>query len=246
MDPPPADNILNSMYQLWVLGALNVVGNLTDLSWKMVEFPLDPPLAKMLLMGEQLGCIKEVLTIVSMLLVPSVFFRAEESDAAGEKFFVPESGHLTLLNVYQQWKANQYRGDWCNDYFLRVKELRKAREVRSQLLDIPRTLKIPLTSCGPNWDIVRKAIGSAYFHTAATLKGVWEYVNCRNGMPCHLHPISALYGLGYTPDHVVYHELILTAKEHMQCATAVEPQWVGVVLGKAMKIIPMAMDINMR
>ncbi|KAE9454731.1 hypothetical protein C3L33_13370, partial [Rhododendron williamsianum] len=231
MDPPPQDNILNSMYQLWVLGALNNVGNLTDLGWKMVEFPLDPPLAKMLLMGEQLGCLNEVLTIVSMLSVPSVFFRpkdrAEESDAAREKFFVPESDHLTLLNVYQQWKANDYRGDWCNDHFLHVKGLRKAREVRSQLLDILKTLKIPLTTCDPDWDIVRKAICSAYFHNSARLKGVGEYVNCRNGMPCHLHPSSALYGLGYSPDYVVYHELILTAKEYMQCATAVEPQWLA-------------------
>ncbi|KAK4423938.1 Pre-splicing factor ATP-dependent RNA helicase DEAH7 [Sesamum alatum] len=231
MDPPPQENILNSMYQLWVLGALNNVGDLTDLGWKMVEFPLDPPLAKMLLIGEQLGCINEVLTIVSMLSVPSVFFRpkdrVEESDAAREKFFVPESDHLTLLNVYQQWKANQYRGDWCNDHFLHVKGLRKAREVRSQLLDILKTLKIPLTSCGPDWDVVRKAICSAYFHNAARLKGVGEYVNCRNGMPCHLHPSSAIYGLGYTPDYVVYHELILTTKEYMQCATAVEPQWLA-------------------
>ncbi|XP_042519990.1 pre-mRNA-splicing factor ATP-dependent RNA helicase DEAH7 [Macadamia integrifolia] len=231
MDPPPQDNILNSMYQLWVLGALNNVGSLTDLGWKMVEFPLDPPLAKMLLMGEQLACLNEVLTVVSMLSVPSVFFRpkdrAEESDAAREKFFVPESDHLTLLNIYQQWKANQYRGDWCNDHFLQVKGLRKAREVRSQLLDILKALKIPLTSCGPDWDVVRKAICSAYFHNAARLKGVGEYVNCRNGMPCHLHPSSALYGLGYTPDYVVYHELILTTKEYMQCATAVEPQWLA-------------------
>lgn len=231
MDPPPQDNILNSMYQLWVLGALNNVGALTDLGWKMVEFPLDPPLAKMLLIGEQLGCINEVLTIVSMLSVPSVFFRpkdrVEESDAAREKFFVPESDHLTLLNVYLQWKEHQYRGDWCNDHFLHVKGLRKAREVRSQLLDILKTLKIPLTSCGYDWDVVRKAICSAYFHNSARLKGVGEYVNCRNGMPCHLHPSSALYGLGYTPDYVVYHELILTTKEYMQCATAVEPQWLA-------------------
>ncbi|XP_022143541.1 pre-mRNA-splicing factor ATP-dependent RNA helicase DEAH7 [Momordica charantia] len=231
MDPPPQDNILNSMYQLWVLGALNNVGSLTELGWKMVEFPLDPPLAKMLLMGEQLGCIDEVLTIVSMLSVPSVFFRpkdrVEESDAARERFFIPESDHLTLYNVYQQWKQHQYRGDWCNDHFLHVKGLRKAREVRSQLLDILKTLKIPLTSCWPDTDLVRKAICSAYFHNAARLKGVGEYVNCRNGMPCHLHPSSALYGMGCTPDYVVYHELILTTKEYMQCATAVEPQWLA-------------------
>ncbi|MCH82115.1 pre-mRNA-splicing factor ATP-dependent RNA helicase PRP16-like [Trifolium medium] len=231
MDPPPQDNILNSMYQLWVLGALNNVGGLTELGWKMVEFPLDPPLAKMLLMGEQLGCLEEVLTIVSMLSVPSVFFRpkdrAEESDAARERFFVPESDHLTLYNVYQQWKQHDYRGDWCNDHFLHVKGLRKAREVRSQLLDILKTLKIPLTTCFPDTDVVRKAICSAYFHNSARLKGVGEYVNTRNGMPCHLHPSSALYGMGCTPDYVVYHELILTTKEYMQCATAVEPQWLA-------------------
>ncbi|AES70420.1 putative RNA helicase [Medicago truncatula] len=132
IDPPPQDNILNSMYQLWMLGALNNAGRLTELGWKMVEFPLDPPLAKMLLMGEHFGCLEEVLTIVSMLSVPSVFFRpkdrAEESDAARERFFVPESDHLTLYNVYQQWKQHYYRGDWCNDHFLQVKGLRKARE----------------------------------------------------------------------------------------------------------------------
>ncbi|KAH9621043.1 hypothetical protein KSS87_010728 [Heliosperma pusillum] len=230
MDPPPQENILNSMYQLWVLGALNNVGNLTELGWKMVEFPLDPPLAKMLLMGEQLDCLDEVLTVVSMLSVPTVFFRPkdreEESDAAREKFFVPESDHLTLLNVYQQWKSNDYRGDWCGDHFLQVKALRKAREVRSQLLDILKQLKIKLTSSA-DWDVVRQAICSAYFHNSAKQKGIGEYVNTRNGIPCHLHPSSALYGLGYTPEYVVYHELLLTTKEYMQCVTAVEPQWLA-------------------
>lgn len=48
MDPPPQDNLLNSMYQLWVLGALDNTGNLTKLGRKMVEFPLDPPLSKVI------------------------------------------------------------------------------------------------------------------------------------------------------------------------------------------------------
>ncbi|XP_022010355.1 pre-mRNA-splicing factor ATP-dependent RNA helicase DEAH7 [Helianthus annuus] len=231
MDPPPQDNIVNSMYQLWVLGALSNTGSLTNVGWKMVEFPLDPPLAKMLLIGERFKCLNEVVTIISMLSVPSVFFRpkdrAKESDDAREKFFVSESDHLTLLNVYQQWKANEYRGDWCNDHYLQLKALQKAREVRSQLLDILKTLKIGLSSCGPNWDIVRKAICSTYFHNAARMKGVGEYVNCRNGMPCHLHPSSALYGSGDMPDYVVYHELILTTKEYMQCVTCVDPRWLA-------------------
>ena len=61
-----------------------------------------------------------------------------------------------------------------------------------------------------------QAICSAYFHNAAKFKGVGEYNNARTGLPCHLHPTSALYGLGYTPDYIVYHELVFTTKEYMQ------------------------------
>jgi pre-mRNA-splicing factor ATP-dependent RNA helicase DHX38/PRP16 len=104
------ENILNSMYQLWVLGALDNTGELTDLGRKMSHFPMDPALAKMLISSVETRCSAEVLTIVSMLSVPSVFYRpkerADESDAAREKFFVPESDHLTLLHVYTQWKSN--------------------------------------------------------------------------------------------------------------------------------------------
>jgi len=105
--------------------------------------------------------------------------------------------------------------------------LKKAKEVRTQLLDIMQQQKIPITSSGSDWDIVRKAICSAYFHNAAKLKGIGEYNNCRSGMPCFLHPSSALYGLGYTPDYIVYHELVYTSKEYMQCVTAVDPEWLA-------------------
>ena len=40
-------------------------------------------------------------------------------------------------------------------------------------------------------------------------------------MPCHLHPSSALFGMGVQPDYIVYHELTMTSKEYMQCVTAV-------------------------
>lgn len=122
MDPPPQANVLNTMYQLWVLGALGTrcgfvsvetvrylarlpigsvcfsvcliyvglcffdllklslrvltnprslsptlleiaddQGALSPMGRKMVEFPLDPPLSKMLIMAEELGCTAEIL-----------------------------------------------------------------------------------------------------------------------------------------------------------------------------------------
>ncbi len=200
MDPPPQENILNSMYQLWVLGALDNIGDLTETGRKMSDFPMEPSLAKMLIVASEKGCSSEMLTIVSMLSVPSVFYRPpqrqEESDAAREKFFVPESDHLTLLHVYQQWKTNGYSDRWCMKHFLHPKLLRKAREVRGQLEEIMQTQKLPMTSIGSDWDIVRKCIAAGYFHQAARVKGLGEYVNIRTGLPCVLHPTSAIYGLG--------------------------------------------------
>ena len=45
---------------------------------------------------------------------------------------MPESDHLTLLHVYQQWKNNGYRGDWCARHYLQGKGLKKAKEVCRQ------------------------------------------------------------------------------------------------------------------
>lgn len=231
MDPPPQDNILNSLYQLWVLGALDNTGELTSLGRQMAEFPLDPPQCKMLIVSSAMNCTADVLIIVSMLSVPSIFYRPkgreEDSDNVREKFQVPESDHLTMLNVYNQWKQNSYSASWCNEHFIHIKAMRKVREVRQQLKDIMVQQKIEIISCGTDWDIIRKCICSAYFHQAARLKGIGEYVNCRTGMPCHLHPTSALFGMGFTPDYVVYHELIMTSKEYMQTVTAVDGHWLA-------------------
>ena len=103
-------NLRMQLFEALILGALDNTGQMTTLGKKMVEFPLDPSLSKMLIISEEMRCSLDILIIVSMLSVPSIFFRPklreEDSDAAREKFQVPESDHLTYLHVYQQWKAN--------------------------------------------------------------------------------------------------------------------------------------------
>eukprot|EP00178_Gracilaria_changii_P010932 TRINITY_DN315_c0_g1_i1.p1 TRINITY_DN315_c0_g1~~TRINITY_DN315_c0_g1_i1.p1 ORF type:complete len:982 (-),score=184.27 TRINITY_DN315_c0_g1_i1:766-3711(-) len=230
LDPPPKENVLKSMLGLWLLGALDADGNLTRLGRDMSTFPLDPALCSLLFTGMQNGCLLETLTIVAMLSVPNVFVRPqgreEESDAAREKFFVPESDHLTLLHVYQRWIAGGARAEWCAKHYISSKSMRKAREVREQLLDIVRAKKIEESSCD-DWDTVRKAIGFSFFYQAARRKGIGEYINIRSGVVCGLHPTSAMYGSGLSADYVVYHELIMTKKEFMSCVTAVEAQWLA-------------------
>jgi len=197
----------------------------------MTSFPMDPSLAKLILTANDYGCSEEMATIVAMLSVPSVFYRPkerqEESDAAREKFFVPESDHLTLLHVYNQWKMNGYSDGWCIKHFLHPKALRRGKEIREQITDIMKAHKMEPQSCGTDWDLIRKCICSGYYHQAAKVKGIGEYINLRTSVTVQLHPTSALYGLGYLPDYVVYHELILTSKEYMSCVTSVDPHWLA-------------------
>lgn len=105
--------------------------------------------------------------------------------------------------------------------------MQRVRSVRRQLLELMKQQKIPHVSCGYNWDVVRKAVCSAYFFNAARIKGIGSYINMLTGTPCQLHPSSSLFGLGYTPDYVVYHELVMTTKEYMRCVTAVDAQWLA-------------------
>lgn len=99
------------MEQLYALGALNHLGELTKLGRRMAEFPVDPMMAKMLLASEKYRCSEEVLTIAAMLSVnSSVFYRPKDkivhADTARKNFFTPGGDHLTLMTVYNQVRSS--------------------------------------------------------------------------------------------------------------------------------------------
>lgn len=117
-----------------------------------------------------------------------------------------------------------------NDSFVlfpSIQGIRKAREVHAQLVDLMKQQHLIPQSSDGSWDHIRKAICSAYFYNSSKMKGIGDYINMLSGIPSALHPSSALFGLGYTPDYVCYHELISTSKEYMSCVTAVEGEWLA-------------------
>lgn len=140
MDPPSPQALISAMEQLYSLGALDEEGLLTKLGRKMAEFPLDPPLSKMLLASVDLGCSDEILTIIAMITTGNIFYRPREKQAQADqkraKFFQPEGDHLTLLAVYEAWKAKNFSGPWCFENFVQSRSLRRAQDVRKQLLTI--------------------------------------------------------------------------------------------------------------
>jgi ATP-dependent RNA helicase DHX8/PRP22 len=140
MDPPQPQALISAMEQLYSLGALDEEGLLTKLGRKMAEFPLEPPLSKMLLASVDLGCSDEILTMIAMIQTGNIFYRPREKQAQADqkraKFFQPEGDHLTLLAVYEAWKAKNFSGPWCFENFIQSRSLRRAQDVRKQLLSI--------------------------------------------------------------------------------------------------------------
>ncbi|KAF7456346.1 Pre-mRNA-splicing factor ATP-dependent RNA helicase PRP16 [Cryptosporidium felis] len=235
IDPPSPSSISSSLYQLWSLGALDDRGELTDLGLQMARFPLDPPLSKVLLTASRLECLIEVVVVVAMLSVQSVFFRPkdriEESEAAREKFSVPESDHLTLLNVFVQWKRHKSQEKWSERHFLHQKALVRVEEVFNQILEIYSSVmgqERPEIHWRPNplcWDNLRKAFCSGYFHNSSKIRAIGQYVNLSTSIPAYIHPSSSLFLSGVNPDYVIYHEVVITSKEYMNTVSAIDPEW---------------------
>ncbi|GMH18081.1 hypothetical protein Nepgr_019922 [Nepenthes gracilis] len=227
MDPPPPQALISAMEQLYSLGALDEEGLLTKLGRKMAEFPLEPPLSKMLLASVDLGCSDEILTVIAMIQTGNIFYRPREKQAQADqkraKFFQPEGDHLTLLAVYEAWKAKNFSGPWCFENFVQSRSLRRAQDVRKQLLSIMDKYKLDVVSCGKDFTKIRKAITAGFFFHAARKDPQEGYRTLVENQPVYIHPSSALFQR--QPDWVIYHELVMTTKEYMREVTVIDPKW---------------------
>ncbi|KAF8565662.1 hypothetical protein P879_09250 [Paragonimus westermani] len=197
MDPPPLQTLVAAMETLHGLSALDDEGLLTRLGRRMAEFPLEPMLSKMLIMSVHLQCSEEVLTIVSMLSVQNVFYRPKEktelADQRKAKFHQPEGDHLTLLAVYNAWKNNKFSAPWCYDNFLQARTLKRAQDVRKQLLGIMDRHKLDVVSCGKKTAMAQKAILSGFFRNAAKKDPQEGYRTLVDQQVVYIHPSSALF-----------------------------------------------------
>ncbi|XP_028656562.1 pre-mRNA-splicing factor ATP-dependent RNA helicase DHX16 [Erpetoichthys calabaricus] len=227
MDPPPHETLLLALEQLYALGALNHLGELTKLGRRMAELPVDPMLSKMILASEQYKCSEEILTIAAMLSVnSSIFYRPKDkvvhADNARVNFFVPGGDHLMLLNVYTQWVESGYSTQWCYENFIQFRSMRRARDIREQLEGLMERIEIDLTSSSEDNIPIRKAITSGFFyHTSRLSKS--GYITVKHQQTVFIHPNSSLFD--ENPRWLIYHELVFTTKEFMRQVIEIESSW---------------------
>jgi len=154
LDPPDRRQITDGVTVLTELGALDRTADdrprLTSTGRSMAALPLDPRLARILVEGSRVGCLREILIIVAALAIVDVreypLDEREKATAAHSRFVDPLSDFSALLGLWvhlaDQAKAlsgNAFR-KMCRREYLNYLRIREWQDLHAQLRQITRGL----------------------------------------------------------------------------------------------------------
>lgn len=229
--PPPAKNLLAALETLYALDALDEKGDLTKpVGYFLAELPISAMLGKMLFMSGEMCCSEEILDIIAVLQVQTVFSKPVTGKAqikgkvTKRHFEVAEGDLITLLNVYSAFVANGRTKEFCGRHFLIYRNLKRAYEIRGQLANLAAKLGIPILSCGGDDVILRRCITAGFFTNAAYLHHSGVYKTVRGNTELSIHPLSTLYTIKQ-PQFVIFCELLHTTKLFMKDLTVIKQEW---------------------
>ncbi len=147
MDPPSTTDIGHAMERLEKLGAVAVDGNeekLTILGNFLSRLPLDPAVAKMLLLGSVMQCLDPVLTAAACSSSRDIFYtplgmRKELHNI--RRSFSESSDTMASVEAYEEfqyivksegWAAAK---EWANENFVSINAVTSVTSVRLQLIN---------------------------------------------------------------------------------------------------------------
>ena len=239
LDPPDRRQIRDGTAVLVELGALDDEGRLTEIGRRMARLPLDPHLARMVLAGQDGGCVREVVTIAAGLTIQDPRERPQDqrqrADALHARFHDRRSDFLTLLNLYdhivQTRRSTSGSGlrRACREQFLNYLRIREWQDLIGQLRDVLSDLGIPWSSDRDNGDAIHRAL------LPGMLAGIGLYDPLRKdylgarGAHFVIFPGSALART--KPEMLMSSEIVETSRLFARRNAAIKPEWVEQAAG---------------
>jgi len=232
---PPSPRMIADGYQLLAeLGAVDDSRNLTDIGWRLVKFPIDPKIARMILAAKQENCLHEILIIASAMSLQDPRDRPFEQQAAADnahrRFQDERSDFLAYLKLWDFFddllkhkKSGKKLVAQCREHFLSYRRLREWREIHGQLHVLMTELGFKPNEIPAGYDEIHRALlpgllGNIGFKTEKE----GEYLGAR-GIKFAIFPGSVLKK--GKAKWVVAAELVETSKLYARCAAKIEPQW---------------------
>jgi hypothetical protein len=125
---------------------------------------------------------------------------------------------LALMRCYQQWEESNYSIQWCYENYVQARSMKKARDIREQLVGLCERVEMELTT-STEVDEICKALTAGFFFNCARLGKTQDYQTIKHSHSVYIYPGSVLsrdQREGVLHPHLVYHELTFTTKEYMR------------------------------
>lgn len=247
LDPPEERMILEALRQLYYFQAIDAQGQVTALGRQLVEFPLQPGLARALICAKVLQCEEAVLPIVAMLSVENVYIRPHGKKEVEKAMEVHRelaragggtSDFSTLLAIYTLAEESGNIRRWCREHFLHWRALKTAQSICKQLetilarqrVETPRDSEASESS--PLSQRVREALCYGLFGNVARIMPGRHSFRTMDGhsTTAYIHPSSVLFNTDASLDWVIYYELVETAKTYMRTVCPIRYSWVRELL----------------
>lgn len=139
---PGRGAIQSAMDTLISLGAVDSLNSLTPIGKMMVDFPLMPRLARILLEGILVypGVIYNVLIVIAFLSAkkPFLYPRGEEleSQRAQKKLYIKGGDFFTWINVFYKYQKSLDKEQFCKQYYLDQRVMDEILNIHYQLSSI--------------------------------------------------------------------------------------------------------------
>lgn len=232
LEVPDSRAVRDGFRLLEELQAVDANGKLTTAGNSMARLPADPRLACVLVEGAKLGCLQEVLIIVSALGTQDPRERPLEkqqaADEAHRRFFHAESDFCTWLNLWQYYEenrqqltANQLR-KFCQKQFLSWLRMREWREVHRQLLLMCQELKFAINKQAASYEQIHRALLSGFLSQIANRLEDGTYLGARTRKYV-MFPGSTLNRNACK--WVLSGELVETSQLFARMNAKIEPEW---------------------
>ncbi|KAK8803292.1 hypothetical protein WA158_000986 [Blastocystis sp. Blastoise] len=232
LDPPEPSFMKLALKQLYMLECIDIHGKITELGRKVSSLPLDPTLARSLLISHDYDCIDECIKIAAMLSVENIYYSVSNNEIRTMKGLETRQtqiksmnyrgDQITLLNVFNNYMKNGRSREWCEENYVHQRALEQTYNIYKQIKEIMQTTDISIqpSSLPLNtlYDNISTALCKGYMFNIGKrlMNGMYRTVvdlheggGTRIGL---LHPSSALSFLGQTPEYIVFNEIVQTSK----------------------------------
>jgi ATP-dependent RNA helicase HrpA len=230
IDAPPTKAVTDAYQLLYLLGALDAERGLTPDGKLMAQLPVDPRVARLLVIAHRNAVLREGLVLAAALSVVDPREYGVDPDAARraqERFADPRSEFVTFLNLWKAYRHERRGGEralrsWCKEHYLSAARLREWHDVHDQLHELVQALGWRTQHDDGDYRAIHQAVLAAFIDFIAEHEDGTVYRGMRE-VRAQLFAGTPL--AKKRPRWIVAAERVATERNYLRTVAQVNPRW---------------------